>query len=71
MLERVVSFTGNVLLYLITSAFISYNCKPLLELKIGAGQWCGMGLEKNKRKETPGFVVINCEHNKASHCISW
>lgn len=59
MLERIVSFTVNVLLYLITPAFISYNCKALLELKIGAERWCGMGLEKNKRKEAPGFVVIN------------
>lgn len=32
-LECIVCFTVNVLLYLITSAFISYNCKPLLELK--------------------------------------
>lgn len=71
MLEHIVSFTVNVLLCLIESAFISYNCRPLLELKIGAGQWCEMGLEKNKRKETAGFVVINCEHNKPSHCMSW
>ena len=52
------------------TAFISYNCKALLELKIGAERWCGMGLAKNKRKETPGFVVLNCEHDKHSHCIS-